>query len=119
MAKSSEIQTTNLKLVDDTLFGDGERLPLALKDMGACGKEDMMIHIYTYISWRINRYQEIFFLVVNNYGVACLFLPLLEIFPQTISHHPNGRLIAVCGDGEYVIYTSQVRWKKGPILFEK
>jgi len=30
-----------------------------------------------------------------------------EIFPQYISHHPNGRLFAVCGDGEYVIYTAQ------------
>lgn len=29
-----------------------------------------------------------------------------EIFPQYIAHHPNGRLFAVCGDGEYVIYTS-------------
>jgi coatomer subunit beta' len=30
-----------------------------------------------------------------------------EIFPQYIKHHPNGRLFAVCGDGEYVIYTAQ------------
>ena len=22
-------------------------------------------------------------------------------------HHPNGRLFAVCGDGEYVVYTAQ------------
>lgn len=29
-----------------------------------------------------------------------------EIFPQYLSHHPNGRLFAICGDGEYVIYTS-------------
>merc|ERR1719161_2777190 len=29
-----------------------------------------------------------------------------EIFPQYIAHHPNGRLFAVCGDGEYVIYTA-------------
>lgn len=69
MAKGSEIQTVNVKLVDDLLFGDGERLLLPLKDLGAC-----------------------------------------EIFPQSLSHHPNGRLIAICGDGEYVIYTSQVRY---------
>jgi len=31
-----------------------------------------------------------------------------EIFPQSIHHHPNGRLFAVCGDGEYVVYTAQV-----------
>ena len=30
-----------------------------------------------------------------------------ELFPQSISHHPSGRLFAVCGDGEYVIYTAQ------------
>jgi len=30
-----------------------------------------------------------------------------DLFPQTIAHHPNGRLFAVCGDGEYVIYTAQ------------
>ena len=30
-----------------------------------------------------------------------------ELFPQAISHHPSGRLFAVCGDGEYVIYTAQ------------
>merc|ERR1712136_502269 len=30
-----------------------------------------------------------------------------EIFPQYVAHHPNGRLFAVCGDGDYVVYTSQ------------
>ena len=30
-----------------------------------------------------------------------------ELFPQQIAHHPSGRLFAVCGDGEYVIYTAQ------------
>jgi coatomer subunit beta' len=30
-----------------------------------------------------------------------------EIFPQYVAHHPSGRLFAVCGDGEYVIYTAQ------------
>lgn len=66
MAKATEIQTVNVRLTDESLFSDGERLPLSVKDMGAC-----------------------------------------EVFPQTISHHPNGRLIAVCGDGEYVVYTAQ------------
>mmetsp|Transcript_66992 Transcript_66992/g.160514 ORF Transcript_66992/g.160514 Transcript_66992/m.160514 type:complete len:983 (-) Transcript_66992:192-3140(-) len=66
-AKGNEIQTTNLKLVDDgTSPADGDRLPLSVKDMGTA-----------------------------------------EIFPQYIAHHPNGRLFAVCGDGEYVIYTAQ------------
>ena len=30
-----------------------------------------------------------------------------ELFPQSVSHHPSGRMFAVCGDGEYVIYTAQ------------
>lgn len=30
-----------------------------------------------------------------------------EFVPQSVSHHPNGRFICLCGDSEYVIYTSQ------------
>jgi len=30
-----------------------------------------------------------------------------EIFPQQIQHNCNGRFLVVCGDGEYIIYTSQ------------
>ncbi|KAL5105903.1 Coatomer subunit beta [Taenia crassiceps] len=29
-----------------------------------------------------------------------------EIFPHTVAHNANGRFLAVCGDGEYVIYTA-------------
>ncbi len=29
-----------------------------------------------------------------------------EIYPQNISHNPNGRFVVVCGDGEYIIYTA-------------
>eukprot|EP00971_Amphidinium_carterae_P266164 5279779-Amphidinium_carterae.1 len=66
-AKGNEIQTTNLKQVDEgSAAGDGDRLALSIKDMGTA-----------------------------------------EIFPQYVAHHPNGRLFAVCGDGEYVIYTAQ------------
>jgi len=25
-----------------------------------------------------------------------------DIYPQTISHNPNGRFVVVCGDGEYM-----------------
>uniref|UniRef100_A0A1A9W071 Coatomer subunit beta' n=1 Tax=Glossina brevipalpis TaxID=37001 RepID=A0A1A9W071_9MUSC len=65
-AKHSEMQQVNLKtLADGTEIKDGERLPVAVKDMGAC-----------------------------------------EIYPQTIAHNPNGRFVVVCGDGEYIIYTS-------------
>ena len=30
-----------------------------------------------------------------------------EIFPQSVKHNCNGRFVCVCGDGEYIIYTSQ------------
>jgi coatomer subunit beta' len=30
-----------------------------------------------------------------------------ELYPQTVSHNSNGAFIVVCGDGEYIIYTSQ------------
>ena len=29
-----------------------------------------------------------------------------EIYPQTLQHSPNGRFVAICGDGEWIIYTS-------------
>ena len=55
---------------------DGERLPLAVKDMGSC-----------------------------------------EVYPQTLSHNPNGRFVVVCGDGEYIIYTgmSNLQFKISPL----
>ena len=66
-AKHCEIQQANLKAIagDASEIKDGERLPLAVKDMGSC-----------------------------------------EVYPQTISHNPNGRFVVVCGDGEYIIYTA-------------
>lgn len=64
-AKHSEIQQANIKAMTDQEIKDGERLSLAVKDMGSC-----------------------------------------EIYPQTISHNPNGRFVVVCGDGEYIIYTA-------------
>lgn len=35
-AKHSEIQQANIKAMGDTEVKDGERLPLAVKDMGSC-----------------------------------------------------------------------------------
>jgi coatomer subunit beta' len=29
-----------------------------------------------------------------------------EIYPQTLSHSPNGRFVVATGDGEYIIYTA-------------
>lgn len=30
-----------------------------------------------------------------------------ELFPQKLKHNCNGRFVAVCGDGEFIIYTAQ------------
>jgi coatomer subunit beta' len=66
-AQSHDIQTINLKgLGKDGDLTDGEKLPLAARDMGAC-----------------------------------------EVYPQSLIHNCNGAYIVVCGDGEYIIYTSQ------------
>ena len=37
-------------------------------------------------------------------------LGTIEIFPQTLAHSPNGRYAAVCGDGEYIVY-SALGWR--------
>lgn len=33
-----------------------------------------------------------------------------EIYPQLLQHSPTGRFVAVCGDGEYIIYTA-LAWR--------
>jgi coatomer subunit beta' len=30
-----------------------------------------------------------------------------ELFPQMLKHNCNGRFVAICGDGEFIIYTAQ------------
>ncbi|XP_012937820.1 coatomer subunit beta' [Aplysia californica] len=64
-SKNSMIQQANVKSLGEQSVIDGERLELAVKDLGSC-----------------------------------------EVYPQSISHNPNGRFVVVCGDGEYIIYTA-------------
>ena len=33
-----------------------------------------------------------------------------DIYPGSLVHSPNGRFVAVCGDGEYIIYTA-LAWR--------
>ncbi|AQL04344.1 Coatomer subunit beta'-3 [Zea mays] len=69
-AKHNEVQTVNIKAVGaDAEIADGERLPLAVKELGSC-----------------------------------------DLYPQSLRHNPNGRFVAVCGDGEYIIYTA-LAWR--------
>ncbi|CAG9460916.1 unnamed protein product [Pedinophyceae sp. YPF-701] len=69
-ARHADVQAANIKsLGDGAALADGERLPLAVKDLGSS----------------------------DNY-------------PASLQHSPNGRFVAVCGDGEYVIYTA-LAWR--------
>lgn len=69
-AKHNEIQTVNIRSVGaDYEVTDGERLPLAVKELGTC-----------------------------------------DLYPQSLKHNSNGRSVVVCGDGEYIIYTS-LAWR--------
>ena len=35
----------------------------------------------------------------------------LEIYPQSLKHSPNERFVAVCGDGEYLVFTA-LAWRQ-------
>eukprot|EP00187_Rhodella_violacea_P017904 CAMPEP_0184723034 /NCGR_PEP_ID=MMETSP0314-20130426/23906_1 /TAXON_ID=38298 /ORGANISM="Rhodella maculata, Strain CCMP 736" /LENGTH=825 /DNA_ID=CAMNT_0027187745 /DNA_START=84 /DNA_END=2558 /DNA_ORIENTATION=+ len=69
VAKHNEIVAVNIRSGDTASFVDGEKLPVASKDLGSC-----------------------------------------EIYPQKVTHSPNGRFVAVSGDGEYIIYTA-LAWR--------
>lgn len=62
-ARNHELLSANVRMVGNEELVDGERLPLATKDLGSA-----------------------------------------EVYPQTLAHDPKGRVIAVCGDGEYTVY---------------
>lgn len=34
-----------------------------------------------------------------------------DVYPSTLAHSANGRFVAVCGDGEWLIYTS-LAWRQ-------
>ena len=34
----------------------------------------------------------------------------IEVYPQSLQHSPNGKFAAVCGDGEYLVYTA-LAWR--------
>ncbi|KAM9886852.1 hypothetical protein OXX79_013962, partial [Metschnikowia pulcherrima] len=37
-------------------------------------------------------------------------LGTIELYPQSLAHSPNGKFAAVCGDGEYLVYTA-LAWR--------
>jgi coatomer subunit beta' len=43
-------------------------------------------------------------------AVSLRDLGTTEVYPQSLQHSPNGRFVAVCGDGEYIIYTA-LAWR--------
>ena len=40
-------------------------------------------------------------------AVSARDLGACEVYPQYLAHNCNGQFVVVCGDGEYIIYTSQ------------
>jgi len=40
-------------------------------------------------------------------AVSARDLGACEVYPQYVAHNCNGQFVVVCGDGEYIIYTSQ------------
>lgn len=69
-SKQNEIQSTNVRtLPSDYTFTSGERLPLAIKDLGTS-----------------------------------------DVYPNSLRHNKNGRFVAVCGDGEFIVYTA-LAWR--------
>ena len=74
-AKGNEIQTANLKLLDEGVAArEGEKVPLSVKDLPRAS---------------VHRTQSESDLadVMQDMGAA-------EVFPQYIAHHPNGTLNA-------------------------
>eukprot|EP00172_Hildenbrandia_rubra_P000517 Plantae.Rhodophyta-Hildenbrandia_rubra.ctg12622.p1 GENE.Plantae.Rhodophyta-Hildenbrandia_rubra.ctg12622~~Plantae.Rhodophyta-Hildenbrandia_rubra.ctg12622.p1 ORF type:complete len:944 (-),score=142.09 Plantae.Rhodophyta-Hildenbrandia_rubra.ctg12622:380-3211(-) len=43
-------------------------------------------------------------------ALATKDLGTCDIYPDKLSHSPNGRFVSVCGDGEYIIYTA-LAWR--------
>ncbi|KAI8885112.1 hypothetical protein K501DRAFT_180675, partial [Backusella circina FSU 941] len=47
---------------------------------------------------------------VDRLALPIKDLESCEIYPKSLQHSPNGRFVSVCGDGEYIIYTS-LTWR--------
>lgn len=92
-AKHSEIQQANLKAMGDAEIKDGERLPLAVKDMGSCE-----IYPQTIQHNPNGRYADTQHRVMSTINVKVCVTHLC-IFARI-------RFVVVCGDGEYIIYTA-------------
>ena len=71
-ARQAEVWGANVKALGPDALGaaeDGERLPLAAKELGTT-----------------------------------------DVYPQALAHSPNGRFVAVTGDGEWCVYTA-LAWR--------
>lgn len=81
-AKHSEVQQANLKAMGDAEIKDGERLPLAVKDMGSCeiypqtiqhnpnGRCDSYLILQSYSEWSYYQpYTPRMILILTQYSV--------------------------------------------------
>lgn len=74
-AKHSEVQQANLKAMGDAEIKDGERLPLAVKDMGSCEIYPQTIQhnpngrsVYSYFPPKTCKYPK------NERSLICTFM---------------------------------------------
>lgn len=85
---------------------DGERLPLAVKELGSCDLYPQVTDCSSKFLFEISSSKDMF--AQNIYQVNAYRLALCAL--QSLKHNPNGRFVVVCGDGEYIIYTA-LAWR--------
>ncbi|KAH9622387.1 hypothetical protein KSS87_012785 [Heliosperma pusillum] len=95
-ARHNEIQTVDIRRVGAGYeVTDGERLPLAVKELGTCDLYPQKQPCYVLKSQLKGKVAGL----ASTAGVT-----------GSLKHNSNGRFVVVCGDGEYIIYTA-VAWR--------
>lgn len=109
-AKHSEIQQANLNAMGDAEIKDGERLPLAVKDMGSCEIYPQTIQhnpngrYATHNPDPLAGYE--YFRYGSNMSTTTVVHPCVAYLYFYLYIFVCTRFVVVCGDGEYIIYTA-------------
>ncbi|XP_024969366.1 coatomer subunit beta'-2-like isoform X2 [Cynara cardunculus var. scolymus] len=117
-AKHNEIQTVNIKSVGaDYEVSDGERLPLAVKELGTCDLYPQNLKQnpdgMSFSVVMVNTSLIMIVMVIVVYPCVCITSISYFCYcngTRSLKHNPNGRFVVVCGDGEYIIYTA-LAWR--------
>lgn len=121
-ARHNSIQTVNVKKPGLEIT-DGERLPLAIKELGSCEVTRPFQKIFMSLScstWSrktaapsiqtSSKFCVSPFALSPSPLATPLTLPVFQVYPQSLVHSPNGRMVSVCGDGEHIIFTA-LAWR--------